>query len=98
MNNMKTSLVLIGVIIIAAIGYFVFMMQPTIPATDENPTGQSDQAKIDINAVCEGALAYMSFPSSVEAEAWVVACKNGEHPEAIEQWKQMNGITDDRAI
>ena len=95
MQGMKTVYIIVGVLIIAVIASFVFMMQPTIPATDEV---SGDQAKIDINAVCEGALAYMSFPDGASAEAWVVACKNGEHPEAIEQWKQMNGITDDRAI
>lgn len=94
---MKTILTLLGLIIIGAVGYYVFVMAPAATET-ETPTNTNSQAKIDINAVCDGALAYMSFPSSAEAEAWVAACKRGEHPEAIEQWKQMNGITDDRAI
>lgn len=92
---MKTLLIVGLVIILGAIGYYFFMPMPTPEPQMQNTSGS---AKIDINAVCDGALAYMSFPSGAEAEAWVAACKRGEHPEAIDQWKQMNGITDDRAI
>lgn len=94
-NHMKTVLVIVGLIILGAIGYYYLM---PAPASESGTPDTMSQGKIDINAVCEGALAYMSFPSGAEAEAWVEACKRGEHPEAIEQWKQMNGITDDRAI
>lgn len=92
---MKTSLIVAGTVVLAGIGYYFFMMQS---APGDMPAGNGSEAKIDINAVCEGALAYMTFPSGVEAEAWVAECKNGEHPEAIEQWKVQMGITDDRAI
>jgi len=79
------------VFIVAGIGYYLFM-QPAAPADT------TSDAKTDINAVCEGALAYMTFENGAEAEAWVEACKRGEHPEAIEQWKVQMGITDDRVI
>lgn len=79
---------------VAALGYYIFF-QPS--NTEQVPTG-GNSAKIDINAVCEGALAYMTFPSGAEADAWVEECKNGEHPEAIEQYKMQMGITDDKAI
>ena len=92
---MKTLLIGALIIILGAIGYYFFMPMPA-PGPQTQNTGGS--AKINIDAVCEGALAYMTFPSGAEADAWVAACKRGEHPEAIEQWKQMNGITDDRAI
>lgn len=92
---MKTIYLIVGVIIIGAVGYFLFIQNPA-PATEN--TSDSMSQKIDINAVCEGALAYMTFENGAAAEDWVAGCKNGEHPEAIEQWKQMNGITDDRAI
>lgn len=91
---MKTIVIIVGIIMLGAIGYYYVM---PAPASEPAPSMDS-AAKIDINAVCDGALAYMSFPSGAEAEAWVAACKRGEHPEAIEQWKQMNGIQDDRAI
>ncbi len=92
---MKTLLIGILIIILGAMGYYFLMPAPT---PEPQPQGTSAGAKIDINAVCDGALAYMSFPNGAEADAWVAACKRGEHPEAIDQWKQMNGITDDRAI
>ena len=88
---MKTILWLGGVFIVAGIGYYLFM-QPAAPADT------TSDAKIDINAVCEGALAYMTFENGAAAEAFVQECKNGEHPEVIEQWKIQMGITDDRAI
>lgn len=93
---MKTFSILAGIIIVGAVGYYFFIPAPA--AAPQTPTSTNSQAKIDINAVCDGALAYMSFPNGAEADAWVAACKRGEHPEAIDQWKQMNGITDDRAI
>jgi hypothetical protein len=90
---MKTIWIIVGLIILIAFGYFLLAQPAAAPTGDM----ASDQ-KIDINAVCEGALAYMTFPSGAEAEAWVEACKRGEHPEAIEQWKVRMGITDERAI
>ncbi|MFZ2886590.1 MAG: hypothetical protein WA021_02085 [Minisyncoccia bacterium] len=97
---MKTFLAIAAIAILVAAGYYVFVMTPTAaPVTEtKTPTNTGAEGKININTVCEGALAYMSFSSGAEANAWVEACKRGEHPEAIEQWKQMNGITDDRAI
>lgn len=89
---MKTTLAILCLIVLAAVGYYFFMPSPS-PAPETPNT--NTQAKIDINVVCDGALAYMTFPSGAEAEAWIAACKRGEHPEAIEQWKQMNGFPTD---
>ena len=94
---MKILIWIVILLIIIAGGYYFFMMQPAEAPITETSNDAASQ-KIDINAICEGALAYMTFPSGAEAEAWVEACKRGEHPSAIEQWKEMNGITDDRAI
>lgn len=53
------------------------------------PTGSS--GKIDINAVCEGALIYMTFPDGTAAEKFVAECKEGKHPEVLEQYQaQLN--------
>lgn len=107
---MKTALSILGLIIIGVVAYYLFVGMPATPTdTEYTPTmgmpapgNEGDypesSSKLDINAICTGALAYMSFPSGAEADAWVAACVRGEHPEAIEQWKQMNGITDDRTI
>ena len=82
---MKTILWLGGLFIVAGIGYYLFM-QPAAPADT------TSDAKIDINAVCEGALAYMTFENGAAAEAFVQECKNGEHPEVIEQYKAQMGL------
>ena len=112
---MKTTLALLGLIIIGVIAYYVLVMAPAatlepgtpddgntptmgMPAPGNEGNYPESSSKLDINAICTGALAYMSFPSGAEADAWVAACVRGEHPEAIDQWKQMNGITDDRTI
>lgn len=50
------------------------------------------EAKLDINAVCEGALAYMTFEGGEAAAQFVADCKEGKHPEVVEQWKQQMGI------
>ncbi len=57
-------------------GYRVDMMG------DEMPAG-----KIDINAVCEEALAFMTFPDGNATNEFLMNCKAGKHPEVIEQWK-----------
>jgi len=107
---MKITFALLGLIIIGAVGYYLFILPPAAGTNSEyTPTmgmpapgneGNYPEAsnKINIDVICTDALAYMSFPNGAEADAWVAACKRGEHPEAIEQWKMQMGITDDRAI
>lgn len=56
------------------------------------------QGKLNINVVCEGALAYMSFPDGASAEKFVAECKEGKHPEVIEQYKLQMGLGDGAAI
>ncbi len=58
----------------------------------DNAAGAPVSGKLDINAVCDGALAYMSFPSGKEADAFLVECKAGNRPEVIEKYKQDNGL------
>jgi hypothetical protein len=66
-----------------------------IPVAEENT---ATSGKLNIDEVCQGALAYMSFPSSVEADAFVAECKEGKRPEVIEKYKADRGLNDDRAI
>lgn len=56
------------------------------------------QGKINIEAVCEGALAYMTFPDGKSADLYVKECKEGKHPEVIEKFKQELNIGDGTAI
>lgn len=56
------------------------------------------QGKLNINAVCESALAYMTFPDAASAEVFVSECKEGKHPEVIERYKADMGLGDGAAI
>ncbi len=56
------------------------------------------QGKINIDVVCEGALAYMSFPDGASADLFVKDCKEGKHPEVIEQYKKQMNLGDGAAI
>lgn len=79
----KNILIVLAVILVVAGGAYV-VTAPTVP---EEPSQTGAQGKIDINAVCEGALAYMSFPDGASAELYVTECKEGKHPEVIERYK-----------
>lgn len=54
--------------------------------------------KLNITAVCESALAYMTFSDSASAELFVSECKEGKHPEVIEQYKVQMGLGDGATI
>lgn len=56
------------------------------------------QAKLNINAVCEQAVAYMSFPNAEAAATFVAECKEGKHPEVIEQYKAQMGLGEGATI
>lgn len=66
-----------------------------IPLAEENT---ATSGKLNIAEVCQEALAYMSFPSSAEADAFVAECKEGKRPEVIEKYKADNNLGDGRAI
>jgi primosomal replication protein N len=58
----------------------------------------SANGKLNIDVVCESALAYMSFPDGASAEAFVAECKEGKHPQVIEQYKEQMGLGEGVAI
>lgn len=49
--------------------------------------GSTSQAKINIETVCNGALAYMTFTDGKSADLFVKDCIDGKHPEVIEKFK-----------
>jgi hypothetical protein len=66
------------------------VIEPT-PATSTN-------GKLNINVVCESALAYMSFPNGASADAFVADCKEGKHPEVIERYRADMNLGDGALI
>lgn len=93
---MKNIFILIGLIIIAGLGYFFFLgdKEEVVP----NTQNETVSGKIDINAVCEGALSYMTFPDGASADAFVAECKEGKHPQVIEKYKADMNLGDGAAI
>lgn len=59
----------------------------TVTKVIESTLPNSSSGKLNINIVCESALAYMRFPTALMAESFVAECKEGKHPEVIEHYK-----------
>lgn len=100
---MKTTLIALLALALMAGGYYWYMERGEEVFVDDEEEMSNDntapmQGKLDINAVCEGALAYMSFPDGASAEVFVEECKAGEHPEVIERYKSEMNVGADVAI
>lgn len=78
---MKNIIIAIVVLAVLVGGYFYFNKDKQVPAPAQG------NAKINIDAVCEGALAYMTFENGEKADLFVKDCKEGKHPEVIEKYK-----------
>lgn len=76
----------------------IFTITKMIDPAPTPVTGASSSSKININAVCEGSLAYMTFPDGKTAEKFVAECKEGKHPEVLEQYKIQMGLGEGVAI
>lgn len=83
--------ILIASIIVLLIIVAVLLNASRSMKSNETPL---PQGKLDINAVCEGALAYMTFPDAKSANAFVAECKEGKHPDVIERYKQDMNLGD----
>lgn len=92
---MKNTTIILAIAVVAVIGYFAYVNFKS--PTSEN-TGDSMQGKLDINVICEGALAYMTFPDAASADQFVAECKEGKHPEVIEQYKAQMNLGDGAAL
>jgi hypothetical protein len=68
--------------------------------TDTNGDGANAPrgTKLDINAVCKSALAYMTFPDNRAVDVFMDECREGKHPEVIERFIKEMGGGDGRAI
>ena len=101
MSSKTLGITLLGIVVVAALVYMFAFTEPMPIVTDtEDMTAEETsqpQGKLDINAVCNGALAYMSFPDAVAAEVFVAECKEGKHPEVIAEWRAQKGIRSDAA-
>ena len=96
-TKVKLILIIVPVVVVAAAFLLTFTLFSS-GAMSQPSTDTGSNAKLNINVVCEGALAYMTFPSSVEADAFVQDCKDGKHPEVIEKYKADMNLGDGAAI
>lgn len=62
------------------------------------PSDTSSEGKLNIDVVCQGALSYMTFPDGASAEKFVAECKEGKHPEVIENYKEQMNLGDGAEI
>lgn len=92
---MKTPSIVIAVLVVLGLGAVLFFR--TMGESERPPTPMS-AGKLDINVVCEGALAYMTFPDTKAADTFVADCKEGKHPEVIERYKADHGFGDGAQI
>ncbi len=67
-------------------------------STNGQNNGQSANGKINIDAVCQAALIRMTFPNGEAAAKFVADCKEGKHPEVIEQYKAEMNLGDGAQI
>ncbi len=74
-------------------GIFTITDQPIINTPSNKPEG-----KLDIHAVCEGALMYMTFNDGESAARFVAECEEGKHPEVIERFKAELNLGDGAAL
>ncbi len=90
MKNKKYTITAIVIIILLAIAYFAFYKNPA-QNNSQTPTDGAPQGKLNINVVCDNALAYMTFENQTLVDKFLVECKEGRRPEVIEKYKiQMN--------
>lgn len=75
-----------------------YNMEGIFTVTKVHAAGAPAQGKLNIDAVCRSALAYMTFSDGAAAEAYVADCKQGKHPEVIERYKADMGLGDGAAI
>lgn len=86
---MKTTLIVLVALVLIGGGYYWY---------SQKDVSSDMQGKLNIDAVCRGALAYMTFPDAASAEVFVEECKQGDHPEVIEQYKAQMNLGDGAAI
>ncbi len=93
----KKFLIFVLVLLVIIAGYFM-ITRPSPSTTTEVPTNTDGQGKINIDAVCEGTLAYTTFENQAAADKFVAECKEGKHPEVIERYKSQMNLGDGAAI
>lgn len=96
MKNLTHNKLAVAVILLVLIFGFYYYLNGT-PSVVPNQASRPSM-KINVEAVCQGALAYMTFSSGAESDAFVTECKEGKHPEVIEKYIKSLNLDDGKAI
>ena len=96
--NSKNKQTIISTIILVVTGVIGAVIIRSHPVDTSREIQSNAQGKIDINVVCQSALSYMTFVDSASADAFVLECTEGKHPEVIEQFKAQMNLGDGAAI
>lgn len=76
----------------------IFTITKVLTDTTGGGANPPRATKLDINAVCKSALAYMTFPDSRAVDVFMDECRDGKHPEVIERFIKEMGGGDGRVI
>ncbi|KND52116.1 MAG: hypothetical protein AB198_00915 [Parcubacteria bacterium C7867-003] len=87
MTNKNTLITVVLIVALGVLGYFFFFNNSSEKIVSENGTPTKSEQKINIDQVCNEALIYMTFADSVAADLFVKECKEGKHPQVIEDYK-----------
>lgn len=93
-KNITIIVILLAVLVGASMYARPRAPQAEIPAENSAPVA----GKLNITAVCESALSYMSFPDGASADVFVAECVEGKRPEVIERYKAEMGLGDGATI
>jgi putative hemolysin len=86
---MKKITIIVLILVASVLGYFLYAKKTSsvpaeIPNTNNNQVVPSE---LNIDVVCQDALAYMTFQDGAKADKFVSDCKEGKYPEVIEKYK-----------
>jgi hypothetical protein len=98
MTNKNIITVIVFVIAIAAAGLFFFLGDFRENTTPDNLGEPISQPKINMDQVCEESVMYMTFTDAASADLFVKECKEGKHPQVLEDYKIRMGISTEAQI
>lgn len=97
-NNLLVGISSAVAIAVIAVLFFYNPFNNSVDQNNNQVVNPAPQVKLNIDVICQNALAYMSFPDAESAELYLQECREGKHPEIIENYKAEMGISDDAAI
>ena len=81
MTSKHITVLIALLVVVAGVACVFINSAPSITASDmDAPRDPAPQGKLDMNVVCESALAYMSFPDGAAADFFVAECKKANTP------------------